>query len=76
MLEGLALPDRAGVGRAAMIRTCAKCHRAWASLASEETVILEHCPTCRTGKQPLSTLRAESKGEKRKAPPALLGDEA
>jgi len=51
-----------------MTRTCAKCLRAWVSLDSETTTILRLCPTCRAGQKPLSTLRAESKGEKRKAP--------
>jgi hypothetical protein len=52
---GLALPDRAGAGRQAMIRTCAKCGRCWAPLQGEPPAPL--CPTCAAGMTPLSTLR-------------------
>jgi len=54
-----------------MTRTCAKCLRAWVSLDSETTTILRLCPTCRAGMRPLNRLRAESRGEKRQAPPPL-----
>ena len=38
-----------------------KCYRRWVSLSSEVTEILDTCPTCRAGMEPLSTLRAEPK---------------
>lgn len=48
-----------------MIRICTKpnCYRYWVSLASEENVIHDLCPTCRIGMEPLSMLRGEPKSK-------------
>jgi len=52
-----------------MTRICTKCYRRWVSLSSEVTEILDQCPTCRAGMEPLSTLRAEPKGKRPKPEP-------
>ena len=44
-----------------MTRICTKCYRYWVSLDAEVTVILDQCPTCRAGMEPLSTLRGGPK---------------
>lgn len=49
-----------------MTRICVKCYRYWVSLDVELTTILDTCPTCRAGMEPLSRLVGGPKGEKRK----------
>ena len=58
-----------------MTRICTKCYRYWVSLSAEATEILDTCPTCRAGMEPLSTLRGEPK-RKQPKPPEPLKEQA